>query len=558
MKFRGRERGAGLFDVIRGGISMAPSRLWLLALAAAWAAAPARGGAPAPPARDDARKLAARIDELLARRWDDAGVRPAEPADDAAFLRRLSLDVAGRIPAVSEVRRFLADRGPDKRARAVENLLDSPAYVNHFTNVWLELLMPEANADFQRRFLLPGIEAWLRQQFRDNVPYDRMVRELLTLPLGNDPRQRQQLEQALFRGGAAPSPLGFYLAKEGRPENLAATTARLFLGVRLECAQCHDHPFGRWTREQFWGQAAFFAGIRPIPAGEFFRPLSEVPDRRELQIPNTERVAQARFLDGSEPRWKYRQGARTTLAEWVTRADNPFFTRAAVNRMWAHFFGIGLVEPVDDMNEDNRPSHPELLDELARAFADHGFDFKFLARALTLSKAYSLDSAVVGPDRPDPRLFTRMAVKGLTPEQLFDSFVQATGYRDPARSNRQRFLDGSPRSTFLAKFSAPEKRTEAQTSIPQALALMNSGLVGEATNLERGELLVAVVNSPFMDTPAKVETLFLATLSRPPRSDEAAGLAAYVDKGGAAGDPRKALADVFWALLNSTEFIFNH
>ncbi len=532
-------------------------RLWLAALAAAWAVAPASAAAPAPATRAGAQRLAERIDERIAARWEKEGVRPAAPADDAAFLRRLSLDVAGRIPAVSEVRRFLADRSADKRERAIDELLDSPAYARNFTNVWLELLAPEATADFQRRAMLPSLDAWLYRQFADNVPYDRMVRDLLGLPLSNDPRQREALDRALFlRGTTDGSPVAFYVVKEGKPENLAASTARLFLGVRLECAQCHDHPFGRWTREQFWGQAAFFAGVRPL-GNASFNPPTEVPDRRELPIPNTERVAQARFLDGSEPQWKFKTSARTTLADWITRRDNPFFARAAANRLWAHFFGVGLVEPVDDFNDSNPPSHPELLDELARQFADHGFDFKFLIRALARSKAYQLQSAGGGSH---PRLYARMALKGLTQHQLYDCFVQATGYRDPqgADARRRFFFDGTPRAQFLVKFAAQEKRTEAQTSIPQALALMNSGLVAEVTDPEKGELLAAVANAPFMDTRARVETLFLAALSRPPRSDEAARLVAYVDKGGAAGDPKKALADVFWALLNSTEFGFNH
>ncbi len=534
---------------------MACPRVWVLVLAAL-AAAPAWAKPPAPATRAGARRLAARIDELLTARWEQEGVQPAEPADDATFLRRLSLDLAGRIPAVSEVRRFLADPSADKRDRLIDELLDSPAYARHFADTWLDLLAPEAAADFQRRFLLPGLHAWLRKQFTENTPYDRMVRDLLALPLGSDPRQRQILRLALFRADGEPSPVGYYVAKEGKPENLAAGTARLFLGVRLECAQCHDHPYGRWTREQFWGQAAFFAGLRPSRNGDM-EPPTEVPDRRELPIPNTERVAQARFLDGSEPQWKFRTSARATLAEWIIRRDNPFFARATVNRLWAHFFGLGLVEPVDDFNDANPPSHPELLDELARQFADHGFDLKFLIRALARCKAYQLQSSRAPSGR---RLYECMAVKCLTPLQIYDSFCQATGYRDPGGSEIRRrfFYDGSPRSQLLAKFAYQEKRTEAQTSIPQALALMNSRLVAEATDPDKGELLAAVANAPFLDTRGRVEALFLAALSRPPRPAEAARLIAYVDKGGASGDPKKALSDVFWALLNSTEFLFNH
>jgi hypothetical protein len=539
---------------------MTRHRICIVALAALAAAAAPRAWADPPAAgRDDARGLAARIDELIDARLAQAGVKPAPLADDAAVLRRLSLDLVGKVAPVADVRRFLADPSSDKRARAVDRLLDSPGYVNHFTNLWVGLLMPEANADLQRRFLIPGLEGWVRQQFAANTGYDRMVRALLTVPLKSDRDAMLELQLA-YGGEGTPSPLMFYMAKEGKPENLAASTARLFLGVRLECAQCHDHPFGRWTREQFWGQAAFFAGItRPRNRGDFFfGNLTEVPDRRELAIPGTERIAQARFLDDTEPRWRFKVGARTTLADWMTARDNPFFARAAVNRMWAHFFGIGLVDPVDDFNDANPPSHPELLDELARQFAAHDFDLQFLIRALTLSKAYQRSSVYPGPARPDPRLFARMAVKGLSAEQLYDSIAQATGLRDQTPLNRRRFIFGAPRNEFMDKFTAQEKPTEVHTSIPQALALMNSGLIAEATHPERGDTLAAVAHAPFMTTAGRVETLFLAALGRKPRPDEADKFVRYVDGGGGAGDPKKALADVFWALLNSTEFMFNH
>ncbi len=525
---------------------------WVLAAALLLTAArPACAGPP-----DDADKLAATIDRLIEARLKEEGVRPAPIADDGAFLRRLSLDVVGRVPAVSEARRFLKEATPDKKRRELERLLDSPGYANHFTNVWRDLLLPEANADFQRRFLVPGVETWLRRHFSDNTPYDKMVRELITLNVA--PGRDGMLQyQELFRGGG-DSPIGFYLAKEGKPENLAASTARLFLGVRLECAQCHDHPFGGWTRDEFWGQAAFFAGIRAPNGNFYFGQLREVNDRRELPIPGTERVAQARFLDGKQPRWKYKVGARESLADWMTAKDNPYFARTAVNRMWGHFFGVGLVDPVDDFSEENKPSHPELLDELARQFVAHGYDLKFLVRAITLSKTYQRGSAYPSADRPDTRLFACVPVKGLSPEQLYDSILEATRTRDNTPFARRAVVFGGPRQEFVQKFAAQERRTDYQTSIPQALAMMNSNLVSAATHPTKSELLAAVNEAPFMTTAGRVEALFLATLCRKPTAEEAVKLVQYVDKGGAAGDRKKALADVYWVLLNSSEFMFNH
>jgi hypothetical protein len=533
-------------------------RLWILALGVCCAVAPAaRAGAPT--TLEEARKLADRIDRLIEARLAKARVTPAPMADDAVMLRRLTLDVVGRVPTVAEIRRHLADPGSDKHERALERLLDTPGYVNHFTNIWRELLLPEAVQDIERSYMIPGMENWLRSQFRDNVPYDKMVRQIITLPLSRNQNGGEDVFQ--YYDGRVGSPMPFYLAKDGKPEDIASATARIFLGVRLECAQCHDHPFAKWTREQFWGQAAFFAGVRGGRNGPY-GPITEVPDRRELVIPNDPRgrVAQPIFLDGGEPRWQFKVGARETYADWMTAPDNPFFARAAVNRLWAHFFGIGLVDPVDNFDPQNPASHPELLDELARQFVLHGYDLRFMMRAITLSRTYRRSSMTTGPVPADVRLFAQQAVRGLSPDQLFDSLTTATGYRDPFNNRRQRFFNpGSPRGMFLSKFqTGQEKATEHRTSIPQALAMMNNSLITDLTHPDKGEILAAVVAAPFMETPAKLETMFLAVLGRKPRPAEVEKLGQYIDVGGAAGSQKQALADVYWALLNSPEFILNH
>ncbi len=530
---------------------------WVLTLAALLLGVSA--ARTAPPVRDnvrDARALADRIDGYLRQGWQRDHVTPAALADDSELVRRASLDIAGKVPLVANVRRFLKESASDKRQKLIENLLSGPGYVTNMTQVWRQLLLPETEANFEIRYLQPGFESWLRQQFDQNVAYDKMVRQLITLSFGNGQNMMAAYQEAQNPNGG--SPMAFYMAKEGKPENLAATTARLFLGARLECAQCHDHPFARWKREQFWGLAAFFAGLQRPQGQGFFGPISELGDRREMAIPGTDRVVQANFLDGTEPRWKYKVGSRVTLADWMTAKDNPYFARAAVNRMWAHFFGTGIVEPVDDFNDKNKPSHPELLNDLAREFAAHDFDLKFLIRAITYSKAYQLSSAASDSTQDDPRQFARMAVKGLTPEQLFDSLVQATGYNDRMPANQRLYDVQSPRAVFLSKFSAQDKRTEYQTSIPQALALMNSPVIADVTSGQRSETLGAIAEAPFLDTAGKVEALFLAALSRKPRPEEAQRLVKYVNEGGAAKDKKKALGNVFWALLNSPEFILNH
>jgi hypothetical protein len=509
------------------------------------------------PTSDDARRLAAKIDEEIAKGYAARGVKPAALTDDAAFLRRASLDIAGKVPTVNDVRKFLADDSPEKRVRAVERLLDSPGYANHFTNQYIELLLPESKTDYQRRFLIPTMHRWLRKNFVENTPWNKVVHELVSLPMQNS--RDNMMIYRFYEGGGKPTPLPFYMAKQGKPEELAQAVVRVFLGVRLECAQCHDHPFGKWKREEFWSQAAFFAGFKPPRDNNFFfGPLNEVADRREMTIPNTDRVAQARFLDGKQPRWKFKVGARTTLADWMTAKDNPFFAKAMVNRMWAHFFGVGLVEPVDDMVDDNKPSHPELLDVLARGFAESGFDLKYLIKAITLSRTYQL-SSMTEVSRPDDlRLFARMPIKGLTGEQLFDSLCQATGFRDGTNMQQRIFSFGSVRSNFLDKFTDQDKRTEYHTSIPQALTMMNNQIIANATHPDRGEVLGAIVSSSFMSNKARIEALYLAALSRKPTKEESDRFVRYVERGGVSGSPKKALGDVFWALLNSTEFSFNH
>jgi hypothetical protein len=515
---------------------------------------------------DDGRALTATIDRLVAARWDEARVSPSPPADDGEFLRRVALDLTGKIPTAGEVRAFLDDPRADKRERLVERLLDGPAYITHATNVELRLMIPEVDSDPQAQALAPAFEAWLRGQVAANAGSDRIVRAILTASVPEG-RARPPVVANPARP-PEPSPLPFYVAKDVKSENIAASTARLFLGLRLECAQCHNHPFASWTRDQFWGYAAFFASLERGDTEEApLDPIRERADRREVAIPGAGgRVVKATFLDGGAPRLRPQEPPRMALADWMTAPENPYFARAAVNRIWAQLFGIGLVDPVDDMGADNPPSHPELLDALARSFAEHGFDRKFLIRAIALSRPYQLTSRASEPGASpggvadDPRLFARMRERGLTAEQLYDSLAEAIGLT-PEELGPGRFsvAADSPRGEFLERFARhDEPSTEAQTTILQALALMNGRVVAGATHLERGATLSAVAEAPFLDTAGRVEALFLATVSRRPKPEEAARMAAYVERGGATGDRRKALADVFWALLNSPEFLLNH
>ena len=544
------------------------SRFGLASLLFIFAFLPARGQAPP---KDAAAALTETIDRHLRQRLLQAKVAPAPLADDTEYLRRVYLDLAGRIPSVAETRSFLADKRPDRRRLTVERLLSSPRYASHFASVYRDLLIPEAATNFFVRFQQGGFETWLKLQLADNVGYDRLTRELLTESIGS----RNGLE---FFTSKEPSARTFYAAKEYRPESLAAGAARVFLGVRVECAQCHNHPFAKWKREQFWSLAAFFSGIKSQPLGDVIGPGDYDATKKDIMIPGTDKVVQARFLDGSQPDWQKSTSTRATLADWITAPKNPYFARATVNRVWAYFFGTGLVEPIDEMiGTESASSHPELLNLLAGEFIEQKFDLKFLIRAITATAAYQRTSA--GPrgekgvpeSQADPALFARMSVRGLTPEQLFDSLTMATGFRDSGDTNPfGEFLGKeSARSKFLTKFAnQTERPIMAQTSILQALSLMNGKITSDATSLEHSETLAALLDAPFLSTADRIETLYLAALSRKPNVKELDRTMRFIDdavQSAKAGDDAKsrrvayngAVADVFWAILNSSEFVLN-
>jgi Protein of unknown function (DUF1549)/Protein of unknown function (DUF1553) len=525
------------------------SSLFLLGIAC-WATGATHAG-DRPPVGQVERAMTVAINERVARGWDDSGIVPAPRSSDAEFLRRVSLDLAGKIPTVAEARSFLDDPDPEKRRNLVERILKGPSAANHFVNTWRPLLIPGAGTGNIRLFV-PDFDSWLRGRFSEQIGLDQSVRELLTYPLDN----AIAAPQLAFQQGSGPAPLAFYAAREFKPEELASGTARLFLGVRIECAQCHDHPFATWKRDQFWEFAANFAGItRQGPANVLNSRVVERKGRTDLPIPGTGRVARPRFLDGSRD-VSDQGGGRESLAAWITSPDNPYFAKAIVNRAWAQLFGIGLVDPVDDLAHSNPPSHPELLDELARRFVESGFNEPLLLRAIAASRPYQLTSAGPPERSDDPRLFARMAVKGMSGEQWFDSLAQAIGLPpEPANRNPRVVAPGNPRSSFLEKFASTDDRAiDRPTSILQALTLMHGPIVTEGTDPRRGATLGAISAAPFLDTSGRVEVLYLAALTRPPRPDELERMVAYVE----ARDPKAALADVFWAILNGAEFALNH
>lgn len=477
-----------------------------------------------PPVADAATpsELANQIDKRLAAKWAADKVTPSESADDAEFVRRVYLDLTGRIPTPAEARGFLNDKDADKRAKLADKLIDSALFARHMATVWRREWVPQSDTP-QFSNLSDDFEAWLAGEFRRGTGVDAIARKLLTAT-GKSEKD---------------APTTFLTASEYKPENLAANTTRAFLGVNLDCAQCHDHPFARWTREQFWRTAAFFA-----------RPTG-TPARLEIALPNGKGRVSPKLLDDEKAEWPGEitdATGREVLAKWVTAKGNPFFAKNAVNRVWAHLFGTGLVEPLDDLSGQNAASHPELLDDLAAAFADSGYDLKLLTAAVVRTKAYQLSSA---GKRTDPRRFAKAAVRGLSGEQLYDSLRVAAGLTAD-RDDLDPLAAGRARRQFAEQFRVDRPGT-AQRSILQALTLMNGTATADLTDPAKTPTLKGVADAPFLDTAAKVEVLFLAAYSRKPSADELAPLVKAVDAGGAG-----TLADLFWAMLNSAEFNTNH
>ncbi len=503
------------------------------------------------------QETATAIDRLFDQAWTQNNVQPAPPSSDEEYVRRLYLDLAGRIPATSEAREFFASQSSTKRMELVEQLLDGPAFVRHFTILWRNALLPQAFSDPQTRSLVPGFEAWLWKHFSEETPYDHMVRELITAPIdpGNNP-------QALLNSASSPS--AFFLVRQLQPENLATGTSRAFLGVRLDCAQCHDHPFDKWKRDQFWNMAAFYSGFqRPEgadPENVGMMSLMEVRGSKSIKVPSTGEIVPAVFLTGREPEWTDASKPRDVLADWVTDRNNPWFAKMAANRLWAQFFGQGIVQPIDDFSDNNPPSHPEVLDLLAEQFVAHDFDLKFLVRTIAATRVYQTTSRQTDASQSDPTQFARMALRGLTPEQFFDSLAEATGYYQPYRTDNPFVIDSdTPRGRFLELFrDENESPLMKETTILQALAMMNGDFIDNATTLDSSQTLRAVTDFPLMSEDEKLETLFFAALCRKPTESEKKILGAYITDGEAKKDSKDAMADVFWALLNSSEFLLNH
>lgn len=491
------------------------------------------------PARLEIAQVVQEIDAIILSRLAAEKITPATPASDSEFLRRVYLDITGKIPTAEQAAAFLDSTAPDKRAKLIEQLLASPEYGRHFADEWVRLLVPR-NSDNRALRTQPLLD-WLAEQFNQNRPWSEIVTALLTAT------GTQQENPAVT----------YFLANQGL-DQITNSVCKLFLGNQLQCAQCHNHPFTNWKQNDYWAFAAFFSKVRAdntVRAAKLGNSpgVTEIPRfiGRRQNLPESYKALPPKFLAGEQPQLRADEPYRPALAKWLTAPENPYFARATVNRWWAKFFGRGLVNPVDDMHEDNPPTYPELLDLLAQQFVAHNFDLKWLVRTITNTQTYQRSSKPVGEQPADPTLFAQMPVKPMTPAQLFDALAQVVGFnrnlaaRKPPIGPKPGF---NIRDAFIASFSGDEGADplDYQAGIPHALRLMNSQL----TNVEGLALQEALRRGK---TPEEtLDWLFLGLLSRRPSEQERQRFLAYVAQRQYA---RTAWADIFWALLNSSEFV---
>lgn len=476
-------------------------------------------GAGAP--KESPAELAAWIDARLEAAWRAKNLPPRDVASDEVFLRRAFLELTGTIPSVAEARDFLGSTSANKRGELVRTLLDDKRFAEHFGSLWARTIAPAGNTRRQ-------LESWLGSEFRKNTPFDQLTRTMLTAT-GD-------------MGG--PGPVGFYSAVGNSPERVAEAVGRGFLGVRLGCAQCHNHPLAVWTREDFWGLAAFFAGTNATPG--------RVTDGTATKITATEgnKEYEAKLLDGTVPKFPAGKSPRAVLAEWLATPQNPYFAANVVNRVWQDLCGSGLVSTIDDLDTLTAEERKQILDELAAKFAANGFDLRWLVEGICLSKAYQRASS---PSVPSGS--ARRPVRTLSPEQVFSALDQALGLRK-GRGLSPRFTPEGQILRAQLETARGTTPTDFKGGIPQALLLMNGALIAQATTLEDSMTLRAVVDAPFLKDTEKLDTLFLAAYSRLPREAERERFMKVIRA--KPDDPeatRQAYANIFWALLNSPEFV---
>jgi hypothetical protein len=504
------------------------------------------------------------IDSLVFARLKRLGLPPSEECDDATFVRRATLDIAGRLPTVAEVERFVADPDPARDETLVDRLLADPGYADHFASKWSAILRNRRRSKDDDPAPTAAFHAWIRGQLNRNVPYDEFVRAILTA-----------------RGDDVSNPPVLWYREVREASAQAEDSAQLFLGQRLGCAHCHHHPQERWSQQDYFGLAAFFSQLevnepplprkpRPVKG----KPPPPPPPRKPLTVavgageprevhPRTGAVIVPTVLGGEPSPVAPDEDARKVLADWMAEPANPFFARALVNRYWKHFFGRGLVEPEDDMRVTNPPAHPELLDALAGRFVAHGYDLKDLVRTLCTSRVYRLSSEPNAFNGDDRRNLSRYVPRRLGAEVLLDAIdavtLASTRFDGlPPGTRAVQLPDNLVDSYFLGAFGRPDSASACEcerssdATLAQALHMLNSAEVLDKVGGPR----VARLAADPRPHPERLRTLYLAALGRPPRDSELALLLDHIQTRGER--VREAYEDIVWSLINSKEFLFNH
>jgi len=483
--------------------------------------------------------------------WDKlqtVGIVPSEPAADHTFLRRAFLDVIGRVPTPEETRAFLSSTSPIKREELIDALLARPEYADYWANKWVDLLRPNP----YRVGIKPtmALDAWVRQAFRENRPYDQFVRDLLTA------------QGSAWRNGAAT------LFRDRRtPDEITTVVSQLFLGIRLECAKCHHHPFEVWGQDDFYSFAAYFSRVThkgegispPISGGE---EIVYVAESGSVSHPITGEVLPPRPLFGEARPIAEGEDPRIALAEWITSPENKYFAQVAANRVWAELMGRGIVDPVDDLRATNPPSNPALLEALADDFRVQGYDLKNLIRRIMTSEVYSLSSTPNERNLSDTRNYSRHYRSRLRAEVLLDAISDITGVQEefggmPQGTRSMEIWTHRVESLFLDAFGRPDANQDPpyerqpDSTIVQALHLMNAPALYKKVSYEHGTAAKLAAS----DKPAEavVEELYLLLYSRLPseaeRTEVSAAFAAIPDR-------KQATEDLMWALMNTPEFMF--
>ncbi|WP_197997523.1 DUF1549 and DUF1553 domain-containing protein [Gimesia panareensis] len=498
-----------------------------------------------------------KIDQHLVAQWKKLGILPSKPVDDATFIRRVTLDICGTLPTVDEVRQYLADSRADKRERLIDRLLERPEYASFFALKWADILQNRGTG-YGTRNQRAGtmlFSAWIRDSLASNKPFDRFVTEILTAS-----------------GSQAQNPPAIWYRSVRSTPDYVESVAQAFLGVRVQCAQCHHHPAERWSQDDYYSFAAIFSRVgRKGGFADAEVPTNEViylKDEGEVHNPRSGELMQPRPLGGPDFEVSRFDDPRRNLAQWMTSPENPFFARTMVNRMWGHFFGRGIIHPIDDARSTNPPTNPVLLDELAYDFAANGYDVKQLIREITNSYAYRLSANPNKTNAEDSQCFARYYPKRLSAEVLLDGISQVLDVptvfpggpgQFPEGTRAVNLPDENVRFNFLDVFGRPARTSACECertvdpALSQALELVNSKEIQRKLTDKNGYIEQLASNQKTHSD--NVREIFVRTLSRPPRTSEVETAVKYLNS---EKNRHEAYRSLVWALLATNEFMMNH